>query len=300
MDKKIILIASLVFLLFCNVLSAQDRIIAIVNKDTITQSEADAYLNMIILQLSQQYQGKELEERMKEEKEQLIARMIDDKIILQEARRKHLSARIDKVKNRIEELKSNYASEIDFENSLKDKGLTVKDLENKLSDQMIMREVIEQEVRSKIVVSPEEVTQFYEKNKETLFLQPESRTVDSLYLEDEAVLEKLSQDLKSGLDFTQAARQYKCAYARDTVSRKELRPEVQECVFSLQINEISKPIKIERGIYIFRLLESLEPKTQSLSEAHERIFNYLFEQKFTLKMLEWLDDLKSKAYIVIK
>ena len=37
--------------------SAVDRIIAVVNQDTITQSEADVYLSIISLQLSQQYKG---------------------------------------------------------------------------------------------------------------------------------------------------------------------------------------------------------------------------------------------------
>lgn len=300
MDKKIIFTAYFIFLLAGNALYAQDKIVACVNKDTITQSEADTYLNMIILQLSQQYKGRELEDRIKEEKERLIARMIEDKIILQEARRRHFIARPDKVKYRIEQLKGNYASEIDFENSLKEKGLTVKDLEDKLSDQMIMREVIEREVRDKVVVSPDEVTQFYEKNKETLFLRPESRTVDSLYLEDEAALDKLTQDLKNGADFESAARQYECAYARDTVSRRELRPEVQEGVFSLGVNELSQPIKLEKGIYIFKLLETHAPEIQGLSEVHGRIYNYLFEEKFAVRMLEWLEDLKSKAYVVIR
>lgn len=303
MERKMLMIriiACFIFFLGASAHAAQDKIVAIVNKDTITQSDADAYLKVVILQLSQQYAGNGLENKIKEEKEQLISRMIEDKIILQEAKRKGLFARPDKVKSRIGQLKANYGSEIEFEDSLKEKGLTVKDLENKLNDQMIMREVVEREVRDKVVVSPDEVTRFYEKNKAELFLRPESRTVESLYFEDEAMAEKLEQDLKNGLDFQEAAKRYRCAYARDTVSRNELRPEVQERVFSLRMNEFSGPIKTEKGTYIFKLLDTHQPEIQSLSEAHSRVFNYLFEEKFSIKMLEWLEDLKSKAYIVVK
>jgi parvulin-like peptidyl-prolyl isomerase len=300
MDRKVILITLFILLLLCKGLLAADRIIAVVNKDSITQSEADAYLNVVILELSQRYKGKELEEKIKEEKGHLIARMIEDKIILQEARRKNLSARTDKVKYRLEQLKAAYDSEIDFENSLKEKGLTVRDLEGKLANQMIMRAVVEQEVRDKIIVSPDEVTRFYEKNKEAMFLQPESRAVDSLYLEDEGAIDKLSDDIKNGLDFVEAAKLYKCAYVRDVVLKNELRPEVRDQVFSLQINEVSKPIKVEKGVYIFKLLEILAPKLQTLPEVHDRIFNYLFEEKFAIAISKWLEDLKAKAYIVIK
>lgn len=278
---------------------AADRIIAIVNKDSITQSEADAYLSVITFQLSQQYQGKKLEEKLEDEKKQLVSRMIEDKIILQEARRNNLQARTDKVKNRIKQLREGFESETDFENSLKQKGLTLKDLESKLSDQIIMREIIEREVRGKIAVAPSEVTKFYEQHQDD-FLQPERRAVESLYLEDENILGKLEEELKNGDSFQSLAAQFRAAYAQDMVSLPQLRPEIQEGLFSLKINEISAPLKVEKGWYIFKLLEIHEPRLQDLNEVHDWIYNHIFEQKLTAKMLEWLEELKSKSYIVIK
>lgn len=297
---RVRIMACIIFFLGANAYAAQDKIVVVVNKDTITQSDADAYLKVVILQLSQHYTGNDLENKIKEEKEQLISRMTEDRIILQEAKKKGLTARPDKVKSRIEQLKANYGSEIEFEGSLKEKGLTLKDLEDKLNDQMIMREVIEREVRMKVVVSPEEVTKFYEKNKESLFLEPESRTLDSIYLEDESSLGKLVEDLGNGVDFKDAAQKHRCAYARDTMRRDELSPAIRESVFSLSANEVSKPIKTDKGIYIFKLLEVHQPRIKPLSEAHQGIFNYLFEEKFAAMMSEWLEDLKAKAYILVK
>jgi len=280
--------------------SAVDRIIAVVNQDTITQSEADVYLSIISLQLSQQYKGRELDERMKEEKEQLISKMVEDKIILQEAKRKGYQARLERVKERIAQMKSAFASETDFENSLKQKGLTVKDMEDKVADQMIMREVVEREVRDKIVVSPDEVTKFYEKNKSELFNLTETRTVETLYIENEAMLANLSEAVKNGMDFQEAAKLHKSAYARDTISKEQIRPELQEGFSGLKALEISDPVKAGNGYYIFKIIEILPPKVQSLSEVHDRIYGYLSEEKFAVAMLEWIEGLKEKAYIQIK
>ena len=280
-------------------LEAADRILAVVNKDTITQSEADVYLNMIVLELSQHYKGKNLEEKTEDERKHLIEKMIEDKIIVQEAKRKGLQARTDKVKQRIEQIKAGYDSEVDFENSLKQRGLTIKDLENKLNDQMIMREIIEQEVRSKIIVSPDEVTKFYEARKSD-FMQSETRAIESLYLEDETVLESLEEELKNNVEFQLLAQKYKAAYANDVVAKEHLRPEVREQIFELAVNETSKPLKEEKGVYFFKAREAHPPRQLALNEVHEQIFNYLFEQKFTVQMLEWLEDLKAKAYIVVK
>ncbi|OGX60804.1 MAG: hypothetical protein A2471_01605 [Omnitrophica WOR_2 bacterium RIFOXYC2_FULL_45_15] len=280
--------------------AAVDRIIAVVNQDTITQSEADVYLSIISLQLSRQYKGIELDERMKEEKEQLISKMVEDKIILQEAKRKGYQARLERVKERIAQMKAAFASETDFENSLKQKGLTVKDMEDKVADQMIMREVVEREVRDKIVVSPDEVTKFYEKNKSELFNLTETRTVETLYIENEAMLANLSEAVKNGMDFQEAAKLHKSAYARDTISKEQIRPELQEGFSGLKALEISDPVKAGNGYYIFKIIEILPPKVQSLSEVHDRIYGYLSEEKFAVAMLEWIEGLKEKAYIQIK
>lgn len=297
--KRIIFILLISYVLVNTVSQAADRILAVVNKDTITQSEADAYLNMIVLELSQRYKGKVLEEKIEDKRKQLIEKMIEDKIIVQEAKRKGLQARADKVKQRIEQIKAGYDSEVDFENSLQQRGLTIKDLENKLNDQMIMREIIEHEVRSKIIVSPDEVTKFYETHKSD-FIQPETRAIESLYLEDETVLESLEEELKNNPEFQLLAQKYKAAYAKDVVAKESLRPEVREQIFALAVNETSKPLKEEKGVYFFKVREAHPPRQLALSEVHEQIFNYLFEQKFTVRMLEWLEDLKAKAYIEIK
>lgn len=279
--------------------SAADRIIAVVNQDTITQSEADMYLNIISLQLSQQYKGKALDEKMKEEKEQLISRMVEDKIILQEAKRKGYKARLERVKQRIEQMKAAFASETDFENSLKQKGLTIKDMEDKVADQMIMREVVEREVKDKIVVSPDEVTKFYQKNNSEFNLL-ETRTVETLYIENEALLANLSEAVKNGMDFSEAAKQYKSAYAKDTISKEQIRLELQEGFSSLKAGEVSNPVKAGNGYYIFKIIEILPSKTQSLAEVHNRIYSYLSEEKFAVAMLEWIEGLKEKSYIQVK
>ena len=163
---------------------------------------------------------------------------------------------------------------------------------------MIMREIIERQVRGKIVISPEEVTKFYASHKSE-FLQPETRAIESLYIEDAAALEALEEELENNTGFQASAEKYKAAYANDVVAREQLRPQLQEQIFSLALNEVSKPLKEEKGTYFFKVLEVHPPRQLALAEVHEHIFGYLFEQKFTVKMLEWLEDLKSKSYIKI-
>ena len=276
-----------------------DRIIATVNKDTITQSEADAFLNLIIMQLSQRYQGKHLQEKIDDEKKKLITQMIEEKIILQEAKRRHLEPRQDVLKKRIEQARKSYNSDADFEQALRLRGLTSKDLEKRMSEQMMVQQLIEQQVKSKIIVAPSQVTEYYEKHKPD-FLQPEMRIIETLYFKDKNITERLTLDLKTDTDFNQLADRYKIAYAKDAVAKPQLKPEIQEAIFSLKINEISGLLEFNEGIYVFKLLEIQPEELRSLVDVHDWIYNYVLEQKSTVKLLEWLEELKSKAYIVVK
>ena len=105
----------------------------------------------------------------------------------------------------------------------------------------------------------------------------------------------LERDLKGGLDFQESAQKHKASYSKDSVAKDQLRPEAQNELSALSAGQISKPIRLEEGIYFFKLLEILPPKIQPLEEAHNRIYNYLFEEKFAVTMLEWLEGAEIKS-----
>jgi hypothetical protein len=48
------------------------------------------------------------------------------------------------------------------------------------------------------------------------------------------------------------------------------------------------------------LSKIIPERTKELFEVQATIHNYLFEQKMQKKMVEWLDNLKAKAHIVVK
>lgn len=299
MFRKLMLATLIIVSLNNTVLLAVDKILAQVNKDIITQSEADAYLNIIIMQLSQQYSGKELQDKIQDERKDLLMRMIEDKIILQEGKRKGIQAKISKVRDKIEEMKESSGSEASFDDFLSEKGLTVRDLEKMLSEQIIMREIIQSEVKDKINISPEDVTKFYETNKEE-FSQAETRIVESISIEDEAIIPGLLDELNRGADFSLTADKYGVTYYKEPITKTQVRPEISDRVFSLKIGEISKAIKTANTFYIFKLVEIQEPKTLDLTSVNEKISELLYQETFAERMQEWLNKLKSKAYIEIK
>jgi hypothetical protein len=200
--KPIILFA-LVFLPTYYLLStncclyAQDKVIAIVNNEVITQKDLTDFLNFIRLQYSRQLQGKALEEKIISVKRDLLQRLIEDRLILRQAKLDKIVIDSTRVKSKIDEIKKRYGSESDFEVDLAKQGLVRADLENKISEQMLMYNFVEQNVRSKVVIRPDEVTSFYAQNKGQ-FLKPQERILTLFILQDESIAKTVSYQLRLG------------------------------------------------------------------------------------------------------
>ncbi len=66
---------------------AQDKIVAIVNEDVITKRDLDEFIVFTRIQLSREYQGRELETKLQSMKLDLLNKLIEDRLILQEAKK---------------------------------------------------------------------------------------------------------------------------------------------------------------------------------------------------------------------
>lgn len=307
--KRIINFKSLVFLLiiFCGVsfsgqslAYAQDKIVAIVNNEVVTRKDLDDFLNFMRMQLSQEYKGKELEAKLASAKIDLLNRLIEDRLILQEASKEKLTYDVSRVKAKLADVKKRYNSEIEFQNDLMRQGLTQADIEKRIREQFLMFIIVEQKVRSKVTVDPDDVTDFYEQNKKD-FVTLTVRDLDAFAFEDGSQAKSFANSLKNGEKSEDLALKY--AFTMNTISSRNgetLKQEIDEVVSGLGENEISSPVKIQDKYYVFRVTSLIPPRELSLSEAQDEIHAFLLEKKSQEKLASWLDELKKKSYIKIR
>ncbi|MCX5696191.1 MAG: peptidyl-prolyl cis-trans isomerase [Candidatus Omnitrophica bacterium] len=281
-------------------LYAQDQIVAIVNNDVITQKDLNDFLNFMRLQFSREYKGKDLEEKISSAKLDLLNRLIEDRLILQEARKEKVVFDEGRVKSRISEIKKRYNSDAQFQADLMKQGLTQADIENKIREQFLMYGIIEQKVRSKISVRPDEVTKFYEDKKKD-FSSGEEREFEAFAFESEDLADSFAYNLKAGKSAEELAGRYPFTVNKFSVLRKEnLKKEIEEAVFSLGVNEVSSVVKMDDKYYVFRLINIIPSKQLSLSDVQYKIQSFIFEKKMQEELVKWLDELKNKSYIKIK
>jgi parvulin-like peptidyl-prolyl isomerase len=300
---KFIVIASFlcaVFLNFQKSALAENKIVAVVNNDVITSRDLHDFMNFMYIQLSQKLSQQDLENKTEAMKSDALNKLIEDRLILQEAKKEDISADENRVKARLHELRSRYFSDEEFQKELVRQGLTQADLETKIREQILIYTLVETKIRSKITVTPKEVTAFYEENEQE-FLEPESRRVESLVIKDDNLLLDVINSLKEGMGFEEVSKKYSLEINNPGLVKKgQLKKEFEDVIFALSPSVISDPVRSENAYYFFKVDEVIPSKTYTLTEVQDQIYNIIFGEKMTRELTKWLEGLREKSYVEIK
>lgn len=272
-----------------------DKIAAIVNGDVITEDEVATFMKMTDMA---EESGLPTSDQNLLRKE-LLNRMIEDRLILQEAKAIGLKADEKIIEGRIKDIKARAGSELAFEMALKQQGFSLSELKKKLRNQLLIYTAIQRQVKSRVLVSPREVTDYYESNP-GLFVSPESASLDSIFVKDKDALAKVEALLSDGRDFNDVAKEFSGRSSLGVVVRGQLKKELEDAVFSLEPGKRSKPLAVEDGYYIFLLKELKPVSKRPLSDVKDKIALMLENKKTEKRLKEWLEALKHKAYISIR
>ena len=276
---------------------AEEKIVAIVNKEVITQRDLESFLNFMKVQLSQQYSSSEIDEKIVVMKADLLDRLIEDKLILQEAKKNKLEVDETRVNAKIDELKKRYNSETDFEDSLKKQGLVEADLAARVREQILMYNIVEIKIRDKIVIKPSEITEFYNSHPADFGLK-EEREFRSFEGFDLDKAQKVTEALRQGKDASEVSKE--SGFTPNIFSASqggELRKELEDVLFSLNPGQVSDSIQIKDSYYVFQLIKIVPAHRQPMSQVQNSIHEMLYENKMQEAMVKWVEELKKKAYI---
>ena len=299
MIKKTFLILSLVFM--GSAVCLADGLVAIVNNDVVTQKDLDDFINFMQMQMSDQYSEQEVEGKINEMLPDLISRLIEDRLILQAAYKEEIIIEPMRIKARMEQIKKRYPSESDFAVDIKARGMSLADVELKIKEQLLMREIIDIKIRSKLVVKPQEVTDYYEAHKQD-FLTPEQRWVRVMAIKESDSIQQAQETIKKYSDLESISRVY-ASEINDLgwVVSDQLKKQIADIIFNLDTGSLWPYLDSENGgLYIFEVKSIKPPQVATLTEMQDEINRFLFEQKMQEAMVSWLDKLKDEAYIEIR
>lgn len=237
-------------------------------------------------------------------KNSITEQLINSTLLYQYAEKEKIDIPASRINDEIEQIKSSFGSEQDFNNALRRNNLTLNQLKESLKNQYMVDQAIHNEY-AQITISDEEIAQYYEEY-ESFFFQPEKRKISHILVEDKEEAELLLNQLNDGIiDFETTAKEKSiCPSAEKNgdlgyISRGQMVPEFEEASFSLEAGNLSDIVKTEFGYHIIKCYDIQEEKQLSLEEAGDNIKSILTSQKQNERIDELIAQLREDADIVI-
>ena len=284
--------------------TVSDRIVAVVNTEVITQTELEEEVTDLKGQARLRFTGRELNQRLRQIDFMGINRMIERKLQIQIAKRRGIKVTDDEVKDAIARLRR--LGESPNENDPKEMAL--------LKDQLTALRIINQQVRSSLLVSDEEMRRFYDQHQQRFLLPSEVRISQILIglgpgSEMLAVREKAQRIyalLRKGESFEELAGQYsegaegRRGGSLGFVRIGDMLPQIQKAIEGLSVGQPSEPIASPLGMHIIRLDERKTAQYRPYEEVREDIRNAVFQLKSEDAYQAWIKDLKDQSYIEVR
>lgn len=314
MIKKILFVVSIILLgytTFANSAILLDKVMAIVNKEVITWSDLYKAMGFEATDEIKAMKDEDKRRFFRENESIFLESLIDMRLHLQEAAKAGVSASDEDVNKAIENIQKKYSmTDEAFKDAIGKEGFTIAEYRKKLSEQITISRIIEQDVRSKVLVTEGEIDKYLSENKEMaresdgfnishIFLK---KTDDKKQLEEKAM--EIYKKIKAGENFSDLAKQYsEDASARSGgelgfIKKSDMSKDFLDVLSKMKVGDVSEPFWGGNGIHIIRLNDKREIK--SPQELREAVRQKLLDEKFSREYKNWIKGLREKAYVEIK
>ncbi|MEN6437990.1 MAG: peptidylprolyl isomerase [Syntrophobacter sp.] len=289
---------------------------ALVNGQPIPMTEYQQELSRFNRRLEMMGHGSDEEEATKM-KGRVLDTMIGREVLRQQAAKLGLKATDAEVDAQLQTLKTRFGSEEEFKGALAKMNLTDQTIKEQFAADQVMRKLIDQEISSKITVTPAETKSFYDKNPE-IFKSPEMIRASHILVkvdekasaEDKAkALEKIKdvqRKIKDGGDFAALAKEVsddpgskETGGDLDFFQRGQMVPAFENAAFALKPGEVSDIVETEYGYHLIKATDKKEAGVMSYEEIQPRIEQHLKNEAVSQQLTQYVDKLKSAAKVEI-
>jgi len=283
-----------------------DKIVAVVGKQIIMQSDIDARITLMA------QQNPSLDINDAEIRKQVLDAFINEKLIITKAIEDSVVVTDEEIDQRLETVLQDLVRRYGSEKRIEDiYGLSIARLKFEYRDEIkksLLSQKIGQMKFSDIKCSPQEVKEFFEEYKDSLelvppqieichivkYVKPEQSAKEKAY----ALAEKVRDSILDGGDFAEFARRYSGdpGSAADGgnlgwFNKGSLFPEFEKAAFALQVGETSIPVETPFG---YHLIQTIEKKKDALLTRHI-LFRFEQSDDEKEKVKQELLELKERA-----
>jgi peptidyl-prolyl cis-trans isomerase SurA len=295
-----------------------DRIVAVVNDDIITLFELNRAIKPYEDKIHALGYSEEKERRMLfKVREGVLNQLIDKKIEDQQIKRSNIKISEEQIDQTIERIKEkNFFTDEDLRLALAKDGLTIEAYRNKIKEEILRTRLVNFEVKSKIVITEEDIAAYYEKHldmyggkqkyhlRNILIIIP-TFADENEKLEIRAKIDEILNELNAGESFENMARDYSESSTAPEggdlglFELDSLSPQLQKTIKGMKSGEFTPVLETDQGYQIFFLQEILKTPGKSLEDVSPEIQRILFEENADKKYQEWIEGLRKQSAIKI-
>ena len=306
---KIVILLGVWFYFFMTAASAKvvERIVAVVNDEVISQSEIDQMAKAIQSQPGAKLplgSGKELQK-------QLLDALIMQKLAKAEAKRRGITVSEKEVEKALEDFKkqNGITDDESLTRMLAKNGMTLKGFKQQLSDQMTQDRLLSVVAGSKVVVTDNDVRQFYEQeypktggkmiHLRMLNMSFPADATEAQRQELKKKAEMILQENRQGASLSALAQKHG-VMIQDLgfVSERDLDPELAQYLAKVKTGDTA-PVETLEGFRLVEVAGRQEGRTRSFEEAAPEIRALLQRREMEKTFHDWIKSQKDRAHIKI-
>lgn len=304
-------------------LTVVDEVIAQVNDDVITLSMLKRESRERVDSLKQNgMTEQQATEEVAKRKAELIATMVNERLLLQKGKELELANDVEAEVNRrmLEVAREQGIPSIEkLDQAMREAGLDPVYTRQSLRNEVMKQMVIQQEVDRKIYfgLSPDELQKYFEANR-AKFLKPENVVISEIYLtfagkneaDVKAKAQELVAQLRGGADFgsvaaTNSEREVNgvrvAPQNKGKVGRFEtpnLREDIATAIKNVKVGGISDPLRTNDGYQIFRVDERNTGSTTATFNE-DQVRQAITGERAPKLREDYLQNLRNDAYVNI-
>jgi peptidyl-prolyl cis-trans isomerase SurA len=295
-----------------------DRIVAVVNEEAVSLSELTKAVQPYADKIKTLgYPLEKEREMLFKIREEILEQLVSRKLAEQESRKYKLSVSEKEIDNAVERVKeANHYTDEDLRRVLANDNMSLEEYRGKVRDNIMRSKLVTIEVKSKIVITKEDVRSYYESHNE-MYRGEKKYHLKNLVgkagygsggNDGKTILrtmEEIYGKLKNGLQFDAAAREYSVAphnirnFDLGTFKSEELSRQIMDAVKDLKAGESTNVLETEIGYQIIYVQMTEEKPGKSLVEATPEIEEILFREIVDKKFMSWINELKQKSHVKI-
>lgn len=226
--------------------------------------------------------------------------MISNEVVNQEADKADVKVTQEELDAEMAVYEESYGGAEALEQALASSGMSIDDLKEEMETYLKVEKIVGPDIE----ITDEQISAFFEENKDS-FEQPSQVEASHILVATQEEADDVKAKLDDGGDFAELAAEY----STDTANAEsggvlgafgagEMAPEFEEAAFSMEVDEISKPVKTDYGFHLIQVTGKTEAVEASLENSKEQIEETLFDEALNTKYAEWLAE-KTGTYDIV-